>query len=88
MTSWIFTSISHQGCFSDTLWSVSKGQFLGVNLEGDTRHSLAANWRKTQASGGVSSPVVLQVGVEEVLQVVVLAEGDEEAVEVLRNGWR
>lgn len=31
---------------------------------------------------------MLQVGEEEVLQVVVLAEGDEEAVEVLRNGWR
>lgn len=39
--------------------------------------------------------MVLQVGVEEELQVVVLAEGDEAAVEVqagrgagLRNGWR
>lgn len=37
---------------------------------------------------------MLQVGVEEVLQVVVLAEGDEQAVEVeakrgavLRDGW-
>lgn len=46
VTSWIFTSISHQGCFSDTLWSISKGQFLGVNLERDTCPSLAANWEK------------------------------------------
>lgn len=40
------------------------------------------------------APVVLQVGVEQVLQAVVQAEGDEEAVEVeaeggavLRDGW-
>lgn len=40
------------------------------------------------------TPVVLQVGVEQVLQAVVQAEGDEEAVEVeaeggavLRDGW-
>lgn len=34
----------------------------------------------------VNTPVVLQVGVEQVLQVVVQTEGDEEAVEVEAKG--
>lgn len=50
---------------------------------------------QTSSRKSVHTPVVLQVGVEQVLQAVVQAEGDEEAVEVqaergavLRDGWR
>lgn len=73
-----------------------QGAVPGRQPSADGRSSLAADSScgSSDSGGEGDPPVVLQVGVEQVLQAAVQAEGDEGAVEVqaerravLRDGW-